>query len=164
MKFKRRSLYPIGKSGKLHLSLRVGSSLKIEPAHSTKAILDMNLDRRSVDGLFVSALNCKLEGTWACTALNDGNLLTGRLCPTFRKQKDCDEDGAQSTKYAVHSLTIIQTTGNAIRWERRLEESRSIIRQNYKNSGQLVDGAKPKPHRVTAPLLSALLKSNNGGP
>src|ERR1700691_2256027 len=108
MKFERRSLYPVGESGKLHLPLRVGSSLKIEPPHSAKAIFDMYFDRRRVNRFSVSASNRKFEGTGTCTALNDGNLFTGSLRLSFRKQKDCDKHGAQNTKHSVHILAIIR--------------------------------------------------------
>src|SRR6202035_4319016 len=78
MKFKWRSLHPRGKSGELQLPIRIGSGFKIEPPHSAKTILDMNLHRGCVNGFAVRAPNCKFEGTGTSIALYDGNLLFGR--------------------------------------------------------------------------------------
>src|ERR1035438_7247446 len=71
LKFKGRSLHAGGKSGKPHLPVRVGSGFKIEPPHSNKAILDMNLDRRCVNGFAVSALDSEFDGAGTCTTLNN---------------------------------------------------------------------------------------------
>jgi hypothetical protein len=69
MKLKRRSLHPCSESGELHLPIRIGSSLKIELPHASKAIRDMNLDGGRVNGFAVRPPDCKFEGTGTCTTL-----------------------------------------------------------------------------------------------
>ena len=94
LKFKWRSLHPRRKSGELHLPIRVGSGFKIEFPHSAKTIGDMNLDRGRVNGLAVSAHNCKFERTGTSTTFNDGHFFVGRLRLSPRKQRGCGDDGA----------------------------------------------------------------------
>src|ERR1017187_1635151 len=108
-KLKWRSLHPRGKSGEFHLPIRIGSSFKIEPPHSTKTVLDMNLDRGCVDGLAVSAPNCEFEGTGTSAAFYDGNFVIGRWRLSTRKWRRYeDENEAQNTKHSVHILIIIR--------------------------------------------------------
>ena len=106
MKLKRRSLHPRGKTGELHFPSGVGSSFKIEPPHSTKALLDMNVDRSGVNGLAVSAPYCEFDGAGTGTALNDRNCFVGRLPRSKRRNRE--ENGAQNTKKSVHILAIIR--------------------------------------------------------
>jgi hypothetical protein len=108
MKLKRRSLHPCRESGEPHLPIRVGSSFKVEPPHSTKTILDMNLHRGCVNGFAVSAPNRKFEGTGTCTALYDGNFFVGRLRLRQRKHRECDENGAQNTMHSVHIAQLYE--------------------------------------------------------
>jgi hypothetical protein len=79
MKLKRRSLHTVWESGEPHLSIGVRSSFEIKSSHSTKAILDMNLHRRCVNALSVSAPNYKFDGARTRTTLDDGNVFVLRL-------------------------------------------------------------------------------------
>ena len=97
-----------GKSGELHLPIRIGSGFQIEPPHSTKTIRNVNLDGGGVKGFAVRAHNRKFEGTGTGTALYDGNFFVVRWRLSLRKQRDCDKNGAQNTKHSVHMRTIIR--------------------------------------------------------
>jgi hypothetical protein len=77
VEFERRSLYAVGKSSEPDLSLRIGSRFEIESPHSTKAILYMNLDGGSVNGLAIYAQYRKFEGTTPRAPFYNGNLFAG---------------------------------------------------------------------------------------
>jgi hypothetical protein len=131
LKFKWRSLHPRRKSGELHLPIRVGSGFKIELPHSAKTIGDMNLDRGCVNGFAVRIPDCKFEGTGTSTALYDGNFFVGRWSLSPRKQRGCDENGAQNTMHSVHMLTIIRARGDI----RSLDADGCIVEVKKGNPG-----------------------------
>ena len=125
MKFKWRSLHTGWESGELHLSIGVGSSLKVESSHSTKPIFDMHRDRGSINGFAIYAQYCKFERTASHAAVDDGDFFIGcwRLSP--KKQRGCDDDGAQNTKHSVHIHTIIRAESESPHHGTLLSDARS---------------------------------------
>ncbi len=100
-----------GKSGELHLSIRVGSSFEIEPADSTKAVGDVDLYRSRVSRLSIRAAHSQFQRAGTGSAVHHRKLFVVRLPLSrkkIRKNSSCDEDAAQKTKRPVHIRTIIR--------------------------------------------------------
>jgi hypothetical protein len=66
----------------------------------------MNVDCSGVNGLSVNTPYCEFHGAGTRTSLNDRNFFGGRL--RRRKQRNCEENGAQNTKQSVHIFAIIR--------------------------------------------------------